>query len=79
MSNNLKIISDETHGVIIIRENSQFNNINAEKVIIDENITARLFGSIKNIVLEKGSKLFLHGVISGTVKNKGGEIQIFSK
>ena len=79
MPSNLKIIHDETHGVIKIKENSEFNNINAEKVIIGENITARLFGSIKNIVLQKGSKLLLHGIISGSVQNNGGEIHIFNK
>ena len=79
MPNRLKVIHDEMHGVIKIKENSQFNNVNADQVIIDENITVRLFGSIKNIVLGKGSKLLLHGVVSGTVKNNGGEIHIFSK
>jgi hypothetical protein len=74
---NLKIISEEARGIIKINENCQFNKVRAEKVVVNENITARLFGSVKTIVLKKGAKLFLHGVISGTVKNNGGEIYVF--
>ncbi|HWY10321.1 MAG TPA: hypothetical protein VN026_03295 [Bacteroidia bacterium] len=74
---NLRIIDEEAIGVIKIKENSQFNKIKAEKVVVDENTTARLFGSVKTLVLKKGAKLFLHGVISGKIENKGGELFIF--
>lgn len=73
----LKIIREEVVGIIKIEEDSQFNHVRAEKVVVNENITARLFGSVKTIVLKKGAKLFLHGVISGKVKNNGGEIYVF--
>lgn len=72
-----KIISDETFGYVRIRENSQFNNIQAERVIIEANVTARLFGRVNDVVLNRGSKLFFHGSIVGNVKNKGGELMIF--
>lgn len=75
--NSLKIISEEAIGVIKINENCQFNKVRAEKVVVNENITARLFGSVKTIELKKGAKLILHGVISGTIKNEGGEIFIY--
>ena len=77
MENELKIIHDEIVGVVKIKEDSQFNKIRADKVIIAENTTARLFGMVKDIVLKKGAKLFLHGQISGTIENKGGEIFIY--
>lgn len=72
-----KIINEEAVGVIKINEDCQFNKIRAEKVVVNENITARLFGTVKTIVLKRGAKLFLHGAISGTIKNNGGEIYIF--
>lgn len=72
-----KIIAGETYGYVRIRENSQFNNIQAERVIIDENVTARLFGRVNDVVLNRGSKLFFHGSILGNVKNKGGELLLF--
>jgi hypothetical protein len=73
----LKIISNETYGFVRIRENSQFNNIKAERVVVEENVTARLFGKVNDVVLNRGSKLFFHGTILGNVKNKGGELMIF--
>ncbi len=72
-----KIITEEAIGVIKIKEDCQFNRVRAEKVVVSENITARLFGTVKTIVLKKGAKLFLHGVILGSIKNKGGEIYVF--
>jgi hypothetical protein len=74
-----KIIPAETYGYVRIRENSQFNNIQAERVIIEENVTARLFGRVNDVVLNRGSKLFFHGTILGNVKNKGGELLIFKQ
>ncbi len=72
-----KIIDEEAVGVIKIKEDCQFNKIKAEKVVVGENITARLFGSAKTIVVKKGAKIFFHGEISGTVKNNGGEIYVY--
>jgi len=79
MKQQLKIIHDEMVGVVKVKEDSQLNKIAAEKVIIDENVTARLFGSVKTIILKKGAKLFFHGIVYGDIKNNGGEIFIFSK
>ena len=72
----LKIINQEIAGVVKIAENCQYNNIEAEKVIVDEYVTARLFGRVKDIVVKKGGKLFLHGIVYGHIQNKG-EIVLF--
>ena len=74
---NFKIIDEEAVGVIKIKEDCQFNKIKAEKVVVNENVTARLFGSVKTIVIKPGAKIFLHGEISGAVKNNGGEIYVY--
>lgn len=74
---NLKVINEEAVGVIKINENCQYNKINADKVVVDANVTVRLFGTVKTVILNKGAKLFFHGLISGKVENKGGEIYIY--
>ncbi len=73
----LKLIHESVFGQVCIKENSQYNNIKADKVIIAENVTARLFGSVTDIVLKKGSLIYFHGEISGNVQNEGGELHIF--
>ena len=78
MQNKIKIIPEKIGGVVKITEDCQFNKIRAEKVIVDENVTARLFGSVNRVVLKRGAKLFLHGIIYGTIRNLGGEIYIYS-
>lgn len=78
MNKEFKIISTPTIGEVVIKENSQFNEIQAEKVTVHSNITARLFGSVKDLTLKKDSLLYIHGRILGNVINEGGEIHIFN-
>jgi hypothetical protein len=74
-----KIIPTETRGFVRISENSQFNNIRAERVIVEENVTARLYGRVNDVVIKRGARLFFHGTILGNVKNKGGELMLFAR
>lgn len=67
-----KIIDAETKGEVLIKIDSQYNNIKADKVIVAENIKARLFGTIKDLlVIKKGAKVILHGTIKGKIENQG--------
>jgi len=78
MSEEFKIIHKEVVGKVEISVNMQIHNLKADEVTVCENITARLFGSIqKKLILKKGSKVFLHGVLFGDVKNEGGELHVF--
>jgi hypothetical protein len=75
-----KVISREVTGEVFIKADSQFNNINATYVTVGENVTARLYGIIKKkLVLKKGSVLYMHGHILGTIENEGGKIHIYNK
>lgn len=80
MTSNFKVIYEEINGNVDITVNTQINNLRADKVIVGENVSARLFGTIKKtLVLKKGSRVILHGTISGDVKNEGGELSLFEK
>jgi hypothetical protein len=69
------IIEKEVNGDVEISENSQFNNICADTVIVHENITARLFGTVKHkLIIKKGGRVYLHGNVVGTIENDGGEL-----
>ncbi len=75
-----KIINQKITGKVIVKENTQFNDIDAESIIVEKNIIARLYGNVqKLIILKKGAKIFLHGILYGNVNNEGGEIHIFNK
>lgn len=73
----LKLISGEITGLIHIKEDSQYNSIKADMVILAENVTVRLFGDIGDIILKKGSLVFVHGAVTGSIENRGGDIHIF--
>ncbi|MDF2449948.1 MAG: hypothetical protein K0R26_2452 [Bacteroidota bacterium] len=74
----IKIINEEVVGNVHIMENSQFNCIRSPMVILAENITARLFGQIKDILINEGSTVYIHGSVTGKIENRGGDIQIFN-
>ncbi len=74
----LRVVSIETTGNVHITENTQFNRLKANNVIVAEGVRARLFGFIKeSIVLKKGSVVFMHGELQGKIENEGGEIFLF--
>lgn len=75
-----KIINQKITGKIIVKENTQFNDIDAESVIVERDVIARLYGNIQELlILKKGAVVFLHGALYGDVKNEGGEVHIFNK
>jgi len=78
LDKDFKVITKPITGEVYVRVNTQINELNATYVTIGENVTARLYGIIKKkLVLKKGSKLYMHGSILGTIENEGGEIQVF--
>ncbi len=74
--NTVRTIDEPVIGVVRIQEDCQYNKIEAERVIVDEHVTARLFGRVKDVVVKKGGRLFLHGTIYGRIQNEG-EIVLF--
>ncbi len=76
--NTLKVIDTEVKGEVVINLNTQYNNLKADQVTVTENVTARIYGTIEgNVILKKGSRLHLHGVIRGKAINEGGEVYLY--
>jgi hypothetical protein len=76
----IKIIEEETVGIVYITENTQHNRINADLVVVAEGIKARLFGSVNQlIVLKKDCRVFVHGAVHGKIENQGGRLFIYDK
>lgn len=72
-----KLYQDPITGKIQIKENSQYNQIDAEHVIVHSNVTTRLYGNVKDITLNEGARVYIHGIIKGNIENKGGEIHYY--
>lgn len=75
MKPDTKIIEREITGDVRITESSQYNNMNADHVIVAEGITVRLFGVVhKKLTIGKGARVHLHGTMAGVVEDNGGEL-----
>ena len=74
----LKIIKKKVKGTIIVEQDTQYNDVDADDVIIENGVTARMYGNINGmLILKPSSRLFLHGIHFGDIENKGGEIHVF--
>lgn len=70
-----KILEHEVTGDVRITESSQYNNINANNVIVADGITVRLFGTVRGkMIIGKEARVYFHGSIPGLVENQGGEL-----
>ena len=50
----------------------------AQDVTIAKSVTVRLYGNINGLLtLKAGSRLYLHGILFGSVKNEGGELHVY--
>jgi hypothetical protein len=73
----LKIIRDYTTGKIKIHEHAQYNHIEAENVEVMKGIRARLFGTVRDLVLHKDSRVYVHGHVNGKITDKGGRLFVY--
>lgn len=60
---------------VVITEDSQYNNLDADWVIVNKNVTAVLYGRIKELlIVHEGAKVYLHANMKGDILLKGGEV-----
>lgn len=76
----MRIIGELVEGDVCTTEDTQFNRLNARSVIVNENITVRIFGIIqKELILRPGAKIHFYGRLLGNVINEGGEITFYTE
>jgi len=76
----MRIVDEKTVGDLIIETDTQYNDLDAGTVVVNANVTARLYGIInKDIIIKRGSKVYIHGKLRGQVVDQGGEVYIYDK
>lgn len=73
----MKVITDEVRSDVTVKENSQYNHVNAANMCVEANVQARIYGVIKNLILKKGSIVTVHGKITGKIENNGGTLNVY--
>jgi hypothetical protein len=73
----MRVIEKPIAGKVYVSRNTQFNRIAAEFVEVEKNVHARFYGKVKNLVLNQGSKVYIHGKVVGLVTNNGGELYLY--
>jgi len=76
----MRIVDEKTVGDLIIETDTQYNDLDAGTVVVNVNVTARLYGIInKDIIIKRGSKVYIHGTLRGQVVDQGGDIYIYDR
>ena len=73
----MRVIEKPVGGKVYVNRNTQFNRIAAEFVEVERNVLARLYGNVNNLVLNPGSRVFMHGKVKGVITNNGGELHVY--
>ena len=73
----INVITELVTGNIIVVVNTQFNHVHADTITILENVNVRIYGTFRNLILNSGAKLHLHGAIQGNIDNRGGDLLVF--
>jgi len=77
--NNLNLVQEEITGSLTITQNTQYNNVDADSIILEKNVTARIYGNTNTVILKEGSVLYLHGKSPAKVENTRGTLHVFTK
>ena len=63
---------------MIIKTDIQFNHLEADDVLVEEGVTARIYGTVKNSIrLKKGAIVYLYGKRPTGIINEGGILYVF--
>ncbi len=68
----MKDFRKKVSGDIVIAEDSQYHKVHNANIIVEPNVTVRIFGSIKDLHIKKNATVYLHGSLSGNLVNNGG-------
>ena len=74
----MKIITENVIGDLEITKDSQYNSIIGETVTVSAYVMVRFYGVINNLILRKGSTVYLHGKLHGNLTNEGGILYVFN-
>lgn len=73
----MRVVSEEVQGNITVKEDTQYNQINADHLCVESNVKVRVYGSVKNLTIKEGSDVTIHGCITGQIKNERGTLTIY--
>jgi hypothetical protein len=75
----METVNSQVTGDIVVSQDTQYNNVFAETVLVNEGVMVRLYGLVnKEITVKKDATVYLHGKLNGQVKNEGGIVYIFA-
>lgn len=74
----MEIIKDKITGDLVIDKDVQYQDVEVDTLIIQDNKTARVFGIVKKLIhIKKNATVYFHGKLIGKVINEGGQFHAF--
>lgn len=74
----MEIIKDKITGDLIIDKDVQYQDVEVDTLVIQDNKTARIFGVVRKLIhIKKNATVYFHGKLIGKVINEGGQFHAF--
>lgn len=77
--NDFIVVTSLVSGDLLVDKNYQYNNASAKTVTVVSGVRARIYGNIETLILEKDSKIFVHGTIGKVINNGGRYFQFLAE
>lgn len=74
----MEIIKDKITGDLIIDKDVQYQDVEVDTLVIQDNKTVRIFGVVRKLIhIKKNATVYFHGKLIGKVINEGGQFHAF--
>jgi hypothetical protein len=74
----MEIITNKVTGDLVIDKDVQYQDVEVDTLIVEDNKTVRVFGIVQKLILiKKNATVYFHGKLNGKVVNEGGQFHVF--
>ncbi len=74
----MKIVKEKVTGDLVVANDEQYQDVEVDTLIVEPNITARVFGVVKKVLfIKKNATVYFHGKLRGRLINEGGNFHAF--
>lgn len=76
----MQIIRDKIEGPFIIDRDMRVNGMITVEATVEAGSTLYLHGMVTgDLIVKPGATAIVHGMVNGTVRNEGGQVEIYGK
>ena len=74
----MRNINGKINGDLCLNDNAEIHGMVTGTITVLSGVTLFLYGLCgKNLIVEKNAKTIVHGMVSGNIENRGGNLEVY--